>query len=656
MAPVLAWSAPAEAQGEDDDGERRANDTGSVPSGSSGAVVKKPKPGPKPAKAKIVPPKLVKFEAAPYPAEAKEKNIQGDVILELTIGKDGAVSEAKAVEGLGHGLDEAAEAAALEFVFEPATRDGKPIPVKIRYKYSFTLTPEETPEDPANSGEPPPPPPGNIGGVLRIAGTKSPLVGAQIKIKGPEGLELTATTDLEGVWIVEGLTPGKYDVEISAAGFVSGSFPFEIESGKAYEFEYALPPEVQGEEVTIQGVRPPRSVTKRTVQRREINRIPGTSGDALRSIQSLPGVARPPGLAGLLIVRGSAPQDTQTFIDGNNVPLIYHFGGLSSVVPTELLDRIDFYPGNFSAKYGRVQGGIVDVALREPDTSCTEDYGKPSEETGCYHGMAQVDLIDVRILAQGPLFGAEGWSFAVGGRRSWFDTWLKPVLEEAGAGVTSAPVYSDYQFIVENKSKDNSRLSLRFYGSSDELEIIINDPAAQDPAFGGNVQLATSFFAGQVLYETDLTDDVSLNTMMAAGNNSFEFGLGQFVFDLNVTPIYTRSELAFKIMKGGDAQCGHGLLARALRHRGAFPPAPSRWGTQPGPVRHAASVGAARVGCRVSPGLVRRGGAPAHRSSAAGSRGSSGLRPGQRARRLQPALHRALRHRQSTARRGQAHW
>ena len=53
--------------------------------------------------------------------------------------------------------------------------------------------------------------------------------------------------------------------------------------------------------------RPPREVTRRTIERREIDRIPGTSGDALRSLQSLPGVARPPGLAGFLIVRGSAP-------------------------------------------------------------------------------------------------------------------------------------------------------------------------------------------------------------------------------------------------------------------------------------------------------------------------------------------------------------
>ena len=105
--------------------------SGAVPSGSSGAVVKPAKDDPKTAKKpQLVPPKLLKFASAPYPEEAQEKGIQADVILELTIDQEGKVTEAKSVEPVGNGFDEAAEAAALKFVFEPATKDGKPIPAK----------------------------------------------------------------------------------------------------------------------------------------------------------------------------------------------------------------------------------------------------------------------------------------------------------------------------------------------------------------------------------------------------------------------------------------------------------------------------------------------------------------------------------------------
>ena len=47
--------------------------------------------------------------------------------------------------------------------------------------------------------------------------------------------------------------------------------------------------------------------------------------------RDFPGVARAPFGLGLLIVRGSAPQDTKVFMDGVEIPLIFHFGALTAV-------------------------------------------------------------------------------------------------------------------------------------------------------------------------------------------------------------------------------------------------------------------------------------------------------------------------------------
>jgi len=46
----------------------------------------------------------------------------------------------------------------------------------------------------------------------------------------------------------------------------------------------------------------------------------------------------------MVIVRGSSPYGTQYFVDGTYVPQIYHFGGLSSIVPTEMIESIDLTP------------------------------------------------------------------------------------------------------------------------------------------------------------------------------------------------------------------------------------------------------------------------------------------------------------------------
>ncbi len=575
--PLSAWAQPA---GEEPEPDSRGE--GAVPRGGAGAAVRPAEEGEK-AKPKVTVPKLVHFEHAPYPAEAEKAGLEGNVVLRLSIGKDGAVTQVEVVEPAGHGFDEAASAAAEKFTFEPATRNGTPVAARILYKYSFTLKPA-TAERP---GEPTKPPAklttGNLGGAIRIAGSNTPLAGADVEITMPDGKVVRLTTDPKGHFVLEKLAPGKYRVRAFAAGFRETQIEEEVVAGEATEVTYRLAPESEGFEVTVQGERPPREVTRRTLERREISRIPGTSGDALRSIQNLPGVARPPGLAGLLIVRGSAPEDTETFVDGSSVPLIYHFGGLSSIVPTELLDRIDFYPGNFSARYGRVMGGIVDVGLRSPNTACTGPYGKPTDKTGCYHGLAQVDLIDTRLLVQGPLGPVKDWTFAVGARRSWIDVWLKPVLESADAGVTTAPVYWDYQVIAENKPARKSKLSVRAFGTDDRIEILIRDPLAQDPAIGGNIRFRTASHRAQVLYTGELSRDVNVTSMLSVGKDLIRFSLGNFLFDLDVYPVNARTEFGFKATKGLKLYAGYDFQVAPFDVRVRFPQPPRPGEPDPGP-------------------------------------------------------------------------
>jgi len=570
---VLAQSGLAFAQG---------TETGSVPSGASGAAVKPAEqPAGAPKKPVVVPPELIHFENADYPKEAIDQGLEAELVLKLTVDREGNVTRAIVPEPVGHGFDEAAVAAALKFKYRPATKDGVAVPAITLYRYKFTLKPAQV--DAQGAAVPPPPPvTGNLVGIVRLADTSSPLAGALVTVTLPDGTKQQFTTDEAGKWAAKDLPAGKYKVHVEAPGFVPVENTEEVEAGSETEATYRIAPISEGIEITVQGEKPPREVTKRTIERREIERIPGTSGDALRSLQSLPGVARPPGLAGLLIVRGSSPQDTQVYVDGTLVPLIYHFGGLSSVVPTELLDKIDFYPGNFSSRFGRVDGGIVDVGLRSPDTSCTGDYGVPIEgKKGCYHGMAQADLIDGRLMLQGPL-PAKDWSFAVAGRRSWIDVWLKPVLESAGSSVTAAPVYYDYQAIIDHKTAD-SRFSLRFFGSDDKFRIILTDPAAQEPAFGGALSFGTSFYRAQALYETQLSHAVSSTSMLSAGKDSVGFSVGNFLFNLDDTAIYARHEFGFKILPGAKLNTGLDFAIAPYEVTVRFPPPPRPGEPDPGP-------------------------------------------------------------------------
>ncbi len=75
----------------------------------------------------------------PYPPEAREKKIEGKVVMELLIDAEGKVRSATVLSGPGFGLNEAALEAIYRFKFKPAEVDGKPVAVKIPYTYNFVL-------------------------------------------------------------------------------------------------------------------------------------------------------------------------------------------------------------------------------------------------------------------------------------------------------------------------------------------------------------------------------------------------------------------------------------------------------------------------------------------------------------------------------------
>ena len=81
--------------------------------------------------------------------------------------------------------------------------------------------------------------------------------------------------------------------------------------------------------------------SSRPCRPRRSSSIPGTQGDTLKAVQNLPGVARAPFGIGLLPVWGSSPVDTRVYVDGVNIPTLYHFGGLRSTVNSEMVAVAD---------------------------------------------------------------------------------------------------------------------------------------------------------------------------------------------------------------------------------------------------------------------------------------------------------------------------
>ncbi|MCA9604086.1 MAG: TonB-dependent receptor, partial [Myxococcales bacterium] len=353
------------------------------------------------------------------------------------------------------------------------------------------------------------------------------------------------TTDAEGRFSFE-LPPGEHLVDVATAGFVSQEETVEVVVGEAVSVTFTLAPideEAAPEDelgVTAVIERPRREVTRRTLEREVLTRIPGTRGDALRVIELLPGVARPPFGSGQIVIRGAAPGDSEVFVNGVSVPLLYHFGGLTSFYQSRLLERIDFYPGNFSVRYGRRIGGIIEVEPRDPST---RDF----------HMVADINLIDASLLLEIPLW--ENAGIAIAARRSYIDFFFNDVLPPGTLNVVAAPVYYDYQLVFAWRPTTQDRLRLFVYGSSDEFRTAFDSDSFSRPF---SLDLATQFHRVQAEWRHEYDGDFLVQDITFAGGwTGLTIGAGAFFgFDAEFVPLTLRSEWRLKVHENVQVRWG----------------------------------------------------------------------------------------------------
>ena len=123
-------------------GKGNGRSNGSIATGGFGAeqVVHG---GPKIALADSGPastPVEITFKPNPvYTDEARNLKLEGEVLLEVSFSANGTLHVNRVVRGLGHGLDEAAVAAANKIRFKPALRSGAPIDSTAIVHVTFQL-------------------------------------------------------------------------------------------------------------------------------------------------------------------------------------------------------------------------------------------------------------------------------------------------------------------------------------------------------------------------------------------------------------------------------------------------------------------------------------------------------------------------------------
>jgi hypothetical protein len=239
-------------------------------------------------------------------------------------------------------------------------------------------------------------------------------------------------------------------------------------------------------EVSVQGTRPASRDFDQTVQASEARRMPATHDDPIQVVQDLAGIARPSFDSGQLVVWGSAPQDTQTFVDGVPIPQLFHGSAIRAVVNGDLVSRVTLSPGEYGASYGRSLGGIVRV-----ETADLPERG--------IHAGASVDTLDGAAIVSAVPF--EGGRVAAAARYGWLDDELRAVHAADVGDYFSIPRYGDYQAKAQIALRQGESLDVVVLGSEDALTRTIPD---LDPSHVRSQSTSTSFERVYLKYRREL--------------------------------------------------------------------------------------------------------------------------------------------------------
>ncbi len=498
-------------------------------------------------------PVLQHFEEAVYPPVALKNGLEGAVLLEMLVTAEGKVDSVLVVESLHPDLDLAAAQAAAQCTFSPARVAGEPVPVYLQFAYTFSVAEQAQAIDQRV----------NLHGRVLEMGTRQPVSGAMVvasfdrpdttTLSVPwrfylarigefenqflEDNRLVTFADSTGSFEFRSLPPGEVVLTFPNSGYAPMSTREEVRPNELIEGIFRLQRTQYNEyEVVVYGKGPEKEVSRQSLSTFEVERLPGFGGDVIKSLQALPGVARPTmNNPGAIIVRGSGNYDTRFLLDGIDIPLLFHFGGVKSTYNSLSLGSVDLYPGGFGTRYGGSIGGVVELTSR------------PSRDDH-WHTILDASLLDASFHTEGPL--GKGFGLTLSGRRSFVGELANAALKDNDDVTLSvAPYYWDTVARLDYGRDSANEFFLTFFAANDRMTMIAPDAAEGSPEVNeatDSMEMNLSFSRLIFGYNADIGTRMRNELRVSAGNGKTSVHiLGDYRFD-GQGPVYNlRDDLAY---------------------------------------------------------------------------------------------------------------
>ncbi|MBK7966173.1 MAG: TonB-dependent receptor [Bacteroidetes bacterium] len=277
-----------------------------------------------------------------------------------------------------------------------------------------------------------------------------------------QGTNLGATTDIEGNYKLERITPKVYNIIISNFGYkeqviqevnISGTKPtvLNIEMNPSTvnlrELEVGVSRFEKIEEAPL---------SKINIRAAEIMRNPGGNRDISKVIQSFPGVASSVSFRNDLIIRGGAPNENRFYLDGIEVPNINHFatqgssGGPVGLINVNFVNDVDFYSGAFPASRGNTLSSVLEFRQKN---------GNPDRLASTLMAGSS----DFGLTLDGPLTKNGDFIFSV--RRSYLQ------LLFSALKLPFLPTYTDAQFKFNYRFNKKNSITVIGLGALDQFRL-----------------------------------------------------------------------------------------------------------------------------------------------------------------------------------------
>lgn len=367
----------------------------------------------------------------------------------------------------------------------------------------------------------------SLSGKLLERGTKKPLKEVNLFLL-PHKIKVT--TDQDGIFKFNSIPVGSCELIVNQVNYNKLYKANICDTSKTDLVFYMEKTFFTTFETTVKGKVNKRDDQAQSLTQEEFINLPGSfGGDPVRAAQNLPGVARS-GSSAQIVIQGAAPEDTGYVINGIQVPLIFHFGGLSSVIIPEAVERIEMLPSGYGPEYSKAIGGIIGLTTSTPKSERTK-------------GMAYIDLLNTGGLIETPL--DEKSSLLIAGRYSYIGQVLKAVAKKSdNFQLTAAPSYYDFTSIYQREINSKNKFKTTIIGSRDELSLVLNKSPSNDPSLRGGFYNRTGFFRIIPQVITEFDNNARLENTIGIGKDLLLVDIAGQYLDINSSVISQRTDFS----------------------------------------------------------------------------------------------------------------